>query len=121
MLYRLLADVVALVHLLFVLLVVGGGLLPLWRRRLVWLHLPALLWGAAIELTGGICPLTPLELWLRQAAAQQGYRGGFLEHYLLPALYPEALTRSVQIGLGLTVLAGNLLVYLWVWRRLRRR
>jgi hypothetical protein len=120
MLYRLLADLVVLIHFLFILLVLFGGLLVLRNRRLVWLHLPALAWGAGIELAGGICPLTPLELWLRHMGAEEGYAGGFIENYLIPVIYPQELTRAVQIGLGLTALALNLAIYLWLWRRLRR-
>lgn len=119
--YRLLADAVLVIHLLFILLVLFGALLTLWKRRLAWLHLPLLAWGVGIELLGGICPLTPLEQRLRQAAAQEGYAGGFLEHYLLPLVYPEQLTRSGQIGLGLAALALNLALYLWLWRRIRRQ
>lgn len=118
--YRLLADAVVLVHLLFILLVLFGALLTIWKRWLAFLHLPVLAWGVGIELLGGICPLTPLEQELRQAAAQQGYPGGFIEHYLMPLVYPEELTRSGQLGLGLAALALNLAIYLWLWRRSRR-
>ncbi len=121
MLTRLLADLVVLIHLLFILLVVFGGLLVLWRRRLAWLHLPAVIWGVGIELLGGVCPLTPLEVRLREGAAQEGYAGGFIEHYLIPAIYPDELTRSVQIALGLGALAVNLIVYAWLWRRSQGR
>jgi hypothetical protein len=120
MLYRILADLIVIIHLLFILLVLFGGLLVLWRRWLVWLHLPALLWGIGIEFYGGICPLTPLEWRLRQAAGQQGYRGDFIEHYLIPLIYPEDLTRNLQLLAGLGALALNLAIYLWLWRRLRR-
>lgn len=121
MLYRLLADAVVLLHLLFILLVLFGGLLILWRRRLIWLHLPVLAWGVGIELAGGICPLTPLEVQLRLAADQEGYSGGFVEHYLIPLIYPEPLTRSLQLGLGLLALGVNLAIYLWLWHRQRSR
>jgi hypothetical protein len=116
---RLLADLIVLIHLLFVLLVVFGGLLVLWRRYLIWLHLPAVIWGVGIELFGGVCPLTPLEVRLREGAAQQGYEGGFIEHYLIPIIYPLEMTRSVQIGLGLAVLAVNLAIYAWIGHRRR--
>lgn len=118
--YRILADLIVIIHLLFILLVLCGGLLVLWRRWLVWLHLPAVLWGIGIELYGGICPLTPLEWRLRQAAGQQGYRGDFIEHYLVPLIYQEALTRNLQLLAGLGALLLNLAIYLWIWRRLRR-
>ncbi len=114
----ILADLVVVVHLGFVLFVVLGGLAVLRWRRLVWFHLPAALWGAAIEFTGWVCPLTPLENALRHRAGQAGYEGGFVEHYLLPVLYPADLTRGVQIALGIAVLAINGAVYGWLlWSR----
>lgn len=115
--YGVLANVVVLLHLGFVLFVVLGGFLVLRWQWLAWLHLPAAAWGALIEFAGWVCPLTPLELWLRRAAGEAGYTGGFIEHYLLPLLYPAALTREVQIVLGLGVLAVNLIAYALVWRK----
>jgi hypothetical protein len=118
--YRLLADAVLVTHAAFVAFVMLGGLLA-WRRpRLAWLHLPAVAWGAWIELTGGVCPLTPLENRLRSLAGEQGYPGGFLEHYLLALLYPDGLTHELQLALALLVLAVNAVVYAVAWRRLRR-
>lgn len=119
MLYRLLADLVVVVHLAFVAFVVLGGLLVLRRGWVAWLHLPAALWGALIELFGWVCPLTPLEQWLRRRAGEAGYQGGFVEHYLLPILYPGELTREIQVMLGVAVLVLNLAVYGWVLRRRR--
>lgn len=109
--YSLLADAVVLVHGLFVLFVVLGGLAVLRWRRLAWLHVPAAVWGALIELTGGTCPLTHLEVWLRRRAGGAGYEGGFIDHYILPLIYPAGLTRRGQIVLGLLVVALNLAVY----------
>ena len=106
-------------HLLFVLFVVAGGFLVLRWRPVMLLHLPAAIWGALIEFKGWICPLTPLENWLRRRGGQAGYGGGFVEHYLLPILYPSGLTRPVQIVLGGLVLAINLGVYWMAWRRRR--
>ena len=120
-LYRLLADLVVLVHLAFVVFVVLGGLLVLWRPKLAWLHVPAAVWGVAVELGGWVCPLTPLENWLRRSAGLAAYEGGFVERYLLPVLYPGDLTRGVQTALGLGVFALNLAVYGWLWHRFRRR
>lgn len=117
MFYRLAADAVALIHFFFVVFVVVGGLLA-WRwRRVVWVHLPAALWGALIEFGGWVCPLTPLENWLRTRAGRGGYRGGFIDHYLLPLLYPSGLSRSLQIGLGIGVVVVNLTIYAWLLRR----
>ena len=123
MLYRLLADLTVAVHLGFVLFVLFGGLLALcWRhhRWLPWVHLPAAVWGALIEFAGWICPLTYLENDLRQRAGSAGYEGGFVEHYLIPILYPGALTRGIQVGLGIFVVVLNVVVYLLWWRSRRR-
>jgi Protein of Unknown function (DUF2784) len=116
----MLADLVVLIHFLFVLFVILGGLLALRWWKVVYLHLPAALWGAFIELAGGICPLTPLENTLRREAGLRGYEGGFVEHYILPVLYPRGLTRNVQFVLGGFVIAINLAVYTWVLARRRR-
>ncbi|MEJ8810026.1 DUF2784 domain-containing protein [Variovorax ureilyticus] len=108
---RLLADAVLLLHGAFILFVLAGGAL-VWRwPRLAWLHLPAVAWAIWIEVSGGICPLTPLENQFRRAAGLAGFGGGFIEHYLLGAIYPEGLTRGVQIGLGGFALLLNLIVY----------
>ena len=91
-------------------------------RRVLWLHLPCAAWGAWIELTGGICPLTPLENQLRLRAGGSGYEVGFVDHYLMPILYPVGLTRPVQIALGTAVIVFNVAVYSWVlWRRGQER
>lgn len=119
--YRFLADAVVVLHFAFVLFVVAGGLLVLRRPRLARVHLPVAAYGALIEFVGWICPLTPLEKWLRRAAGEAGYAGGFVEHYILPVLYPRGLTREVQLALGVLVLAVNLAIYFLVWRRHRRR
>lgn len=117
MIYKLLADFVFLAHLGFVLFVVLGGI-AVWRvPRLAWLHLPAVAWGALIEFAGWICPLTPWEQHLRRLAGERGYSGGFLEHYLLPVLYPEGLTRDTQVVLGLLVLFINVAAYAVILRR----
>jgi hypothetical protein len=117
------ADVLVLLHLGFILFVALGALLVLRWPVLAWLHVPAVVWGIAIELAGGvICPLTPLENSLRQAADETGYAGGFIDHYLVPLIYPPGLTRGMQIGLGLGVAALNLLAYALLiarWRRAR--
>jgi len=115
--YRLLADLVLLLHAAFVIFVMLGGLLALRWPRAAWVHLPIVAWGAGIEFLGGICPLTPLESHWRRLAGEQGYTGGFVEHYVFAALYPEGLTREIQLGLGLLVLVVNVLIYGLVWRR----
>jgi len=117
---RLLADAVLLLHGLFILFAVLGGL-GVWRwPRLAWLHLPAAAWAGWVVSAGWICPLTPLENSLRRRAGEAGYSGGFVEHYLLGLIYPEGLTRPVQVGLGLGVLLFNAVLYGWlVARRIR--
>jgi hypothetical protein len=118
--YAVLADLVLLVHLAFVLFGALGGLLALRWRRAMWVHLPAVAWGAYIELSGGICPLTPLENRLRQAAGEGGYEGGFVEHYLVALLYPSALSRNTQFLLAALLVFVNLVIYTQVWRRRAR-
>jgi len=110
-LYRLLADVVVAVHLGFVLFVVAGGFLILRWPRTAWVQLPAALWGVLVEWSGWVCPLTPLENWLRAEGGAAGYAGGFVERYLLPVLYPASLTRGTQVLLGATALVVNLIAY----------
>lgn len=118
--YRLLVDLIVTTHFLFMLFVIFGGLLLLWRGWTIWLHLPAVCWGVFIELSGRICPLTPLENRFRQAAGLQGYEGGFIEHYLLPVIYPEGLTRHIQFYLAAAVVLINLLFYgIFLYRRKR--
>ncbi len=115
--YGLLADVLLVIHAAFVLFVVAGGLLVLRWPRLAWVHLPAAVWGAVIEFAGFICPLTPIEKAWRRAGGGTAYQGGFIEHYVTAALYPSGLTRAIQIGLGVLVLALNGWVYWRLWRR----
>lgn len=117
MLLRLLADAVVVVHLAFIVFVVLGGLLVVRWHRLAWLHLPTALWGAAIELGGFVCPLTPLEVYLRRCAGETGYSGGFVEHYVIPIIYPGVLTRTLQVGLGVGVVTLNVAVYAWILKR----
>ena len=116
--YRALADAVLVVHLGFVLFVVLGGFLVLRWPWLAWAHIPAAGWGALIEFAGWICPLTPLEQRLRVLAGEDGYQGGFIEHYVTAWIYPAGLTRTTQLVLGATVLVVNVAIYT---RLLRRR
>lgn len=118
--YRLLADAVVGFHALFILFVVFGGFLT-WRwRRVAAAHVPCAVWGVLIEFRGWVCPLTPLENSLRGRAGQAGYSGGFVEHYLLPAVYPSGLTPRVQMALGTFVIVINVLAYAVLLRRLTR-
>lgn len=120
MIYSLLADLVVIAHLTFILFVVGGGLLAFRWKRTVWLHVPAAGWGVLIELAGWICPLTPVENRLRLKAGERGYEGSFVEHHILPLVYPEELTRNGQLVLGGLVLVVNAIVYAALLGRRRR-
>jgi hypothetical protein len=117
---HLLADALVVLHLAFIAFAVAGGLLVLWRRWWAVLHLPAVAWSAWTEFTGTLCPLTPWEQSLRQRAGEAGYAEGFVEHYLVPLIYPAALTPRVQIALGIFVLLVNAAIYAGVWRLQRR-
>ena len=121
MLFGLLANLVVLAHALFVAFVVLGGFLT-WRRRWVaWLHVPAAVWGVLIEYAGWVCPLTPLENYFRMRAGLEGYGGGFVEHYVIPLLYPAGLTPPQQIVLGTFALTVNLVAYGILVRRMLGR
>jgi hypothetical protein len=110
------ADALVVLHLAFIVFVVAGGLLVLWRRAFAFAHLPALAWGAYTEFTGTICPLTPWEQALR-ARAGATYSGGFVDHYVVPLIYPPGLTPAMQVAIGVALVALNAVVYAIVWRR----
>lgn len=116
MLYAMLADAVVVLHVLFVLFVLTGGLLALKWRWTIWLHVPAAAWGAIVEFSGWVCPLTPLEQWLRMQAGRPSYEQDFVARHLLPLLYPADLTRKEQVVLGSVVVLVNGAVYAWLWR-----
>jgi hypothetical protein len=118
--YKFLADSVVVLHMVFILFAVSGGLLALKWPKIIYAHIPAVLWGAYIEFSGGICPLTPLEVKWRIAAGQEGYAGDFIGRYLLPIIYPAELTRDMQLILGVTLLLINGLAYGWLWWNWRR-
>lgn len=118
MLYRVLTDVVVVVHIIFILFAVTGGLLILRSKRFAWLHLPAVIWAVLVEMNGWMCPLTPLENYFREKSGVMGYKTGFIEHYFMPLLYPGTITRRAQIILGILVLAINVGIYGWVLSRI---
>jgi hypothetical protein len=120
MIFRLGAEIIILIHLGFVAFVALGGLLVLYRPRIALVHVPAALWGAATELFGIVCPLTPLEQRLWRLAGEAGYAGDFLEHYLVSILYPAGLTRALQVKLGIAVVLINVMLYAWVLLRARK-
>ena len=117
---RLAADLLLIIHLIFIIFVITGGFLVLKWPRMLYLHIPAAIWGALIEFQGWICPLTPLEQHLRRAGGQSVYRGGFVEHYAEPIVYPAGLTREMQIFFGIVVIAINLMIYGWLLIGLKR-
>ena len=121
--WALLADAVVVLHVGFVIFAVLGGLLVLRWPRVAWAHVPAAIWAALVELAGWMCPLTPLEQWLRLRAGSTAYTGDFVEHYVLPVLYPDWLTRPTQLALGALVVVLNVAAYAAVFRlrRARRR
>lgn len=116
--YSLAADILLVIHFLFISFVVLGGLLVYKWRWLAFLHIPAVVWGTLIEFRGWLCPLTPWEQQLRQAAGEAGYNTSFLEHYLMPLIYPANLHYDMQLVLGSFVIIINLLIYAGLgWRR----
>ena len=118
MTYLLLADAMVILHSAFIVFVVLGALTAYCWPKMVWAHIPCALWGAWIEITGGICPLTPFEVRFRRMGGTDGYAGGFIEHYLVPIIYPAGLTRADQLLLGGLVVAVNLSAYgFLLWRR----
>ena len=121
MFYRLLADLVVVLHLAFVLFVLFGGLLTWWKPRIAWVHVPAAAWGAVVEFSGWLCPLTPLEQWLRLEAGDSAYRSDFIGQYILPVLYPVMLRPGTQVFLGAIVVVMNGAIYGWLLRIIRDR
>ena len=114
--YSWLADLTLCIHVSFVLFVIFGGLLMLRWWWIAWLHLPAAAWGAFVEFTGWICPLTPLENWLRAQGSEISSRSDFIAQYLLPVLYPGDLTQDIQLLLGAGVVVLNTAMYWWLWQ-----
>lgn len=119
--FRIAAETLVVIHLGFILFVILGGLTLFRWPRLIWIHLPAFVWGALVELVGAPCPLTPLENRLRIAGNAEAYGGGFIDHYIMPIVYPPGLTREIQVVLGAVVLAVNFFIYFKLLTRNRQR
>jgi hypothetical protein len=115
MYYRLFAELVVVIHFAFVAFVVLGGFLILWWRKVIWLHVPAVLWSAWIELSGGICPLTPLENWFWIQGGQASYPDDFVGNYILPLIYPEGLSGKIQVLLAVIVIFVNVMIYIYIF------
>ena len=109
--YYIAADFIVFLHFIFIVFVIAGGVLVFKWRWLIWLHIPAALWAALVEITGWRCPLTPIENMLRQAGGDQVYASSFIEHYLMPVIYPSGLNREMFIALGIGVIVINVIVY----------
>ena len=109
--YRLAADGVVVIHLCFILFVFLGALTLFWRPWMIWIHVPAAVWGGLVELFGAPCPLTPMENLLRRAGNADAYSGGFIDHYIMPIVYPPGLTRETQVVLGVLILVLNFAIY----------
>ena len=119
--YRLLADFVVILHLAFIVFVILGGIIIIWWRKAGWIHLPSVVWAGWIEFSGGICPLTPLENWLRIQGGQATYPVDFVDKYIMPLVYPPGLTRGIQIGLAAIVIFINGLLYGYLYLSWKRR
>ncbi len=117
MIHSTVADLLVLIHLAFIIFVIFGGILIFKWRWIIYLHIPAVIWAALIEFKGWICPLTPWENQLRQAGGEAGYTGGFIEHYIIPIIYPDKLTLETQIIFGIFVIVINVIIYSWVFYR----
>ncbi len=121
MLYGVSADAVLVFHFLFILFAVFGGFLVLYKKMVVWVHLPVVLWSSIVNLAGLTCPLTPIENFFRSAAGQLGYQGGFVEHYIAPIVYPAGMPRELEFVAGVSIIAWNVAVYgLLGWKSIRR-
>lgn len=122
MAYGVTADILVVVHLAFILFVAFGAV-AVWKSpRLAWVHLPAVVWAVNVEMWGVICPLTPLEQWLRQRAGLVGYDGDFVARYVIPVIYPDALTRDAQLVIGGVIGVINMVAYALLWvAAIRRR
>jgi hypothetical protein len=118
--YSVAADALVIAHLAFIMFVMLGGLLLLKWPRLIYLHLPAVAWGTLVELRGWLCPLTPLEQHYRTLAGETGYSDSFVQHYLLPLIYPAGLTRDVQTLLAMCVITINLVIYAVIYVKYQR-
>jgi hypothetical protein len=121
MVYKLLTDLTVFIHLAFILFVVLGGFLVLRWRKSVYAHIPAALWGAAVEYFGLLCPLTPLENYFRNKAGYLTYKAGFIEQYITPLIYPENLKRNIQFILGSLVILINIVIYLLIIIKNKRK
>ena len=119
--YEIASNLILLVHLIFIIFVVLGGLLFFASRKIIFIHIPALIWGIYIELTSSICPLTYLENWFLHKANLTKYSEGFIQNYLVPIVYPVNLTKDLQIHLGIALIVGNMIIYGFIINKLKKK
>ena len=118
--HELAADIILIIHFLFILFVIFGALLLFVEKKIVFIHIPAIIWGSYIELTHSICPLTYLENWLLQKANLTTYSEGFIQNYLVPIVYPTNLTKDIQIFLGIALILINIVIYAFIFSKLKK-
>ena len=118
--YELAADIILIIHFLFILFVIFGALLFFVSKKIVFIHIPAIIWGSYIELTHSICPLTYLENWLLQKANLTTYSEGFIQYYLVPIVYPTNLTKDIQIYLGISLIVINIVIYAFIFGKMKK-
>ena len=118
--YELAADLTLIIHFTFILFVIFGALLFFITTKIIFIHFPALIWGTYIELTNSICPLTYLENWFLHKANLTTYSEGFIQNYLVPIVYPENLTKDLQIYLGIGLIVLNIIIYIFIYNKLKK-
>jgi len=118
--HELAADIILIIHFLFILFVIFGALLLFVEKKIVFIHIPAIIWGSYIELTHSICPLTYLENWLLQKANLTTYSEGFIQYYLVPIVYPTNLTKDIQIYLGISLIVINIVIYAFIFGKMKK-
>ncbi len=118
--YELAADIILIIHFLFIIFVIFGAFLFFVAKKIVFIHIPAIIWGSYIELTHSICPLTYLENWLLQKANLTTYSEGFIQYYLVPIVYPTNLTKDIQIYLGIGLIVINIVIYAFIFGKMKK-
>ena len=118
--YLIAANLTLIIHFIFIIFVVFGALLFLISKKIVFIHFPFLIWGCYVEFTNSICPLTYLENWLLQKANLTTYSESFIQNYLLPIVYPANLTKDIQTYLGITLIAINIAIYVFIFNKLKK-
>ena len=118
--YEIAANLILIVHFIFILFVVFGALLFFVSTKIIFIHVPAVIWGSYIELTNSICPLTYLENWFLKKSNKTTYSEGFIQNYLVPIVYPMNLTKDLQIYLGIALIVVNIIIYVFIFNKLKK-